>query len=215
MNFGEIKTEIYTRVEDSESAPVYYAESQVNTSVNNCYEEMSEWAGWYESQAPLSLAANTIYYDMWNAATFTGGTFLWAKRVFNSQTRRFINPGHYRDLDLNNFEWERAIGEPDIWFMRGTSWFGTFPHKTSASGTLVMDFVGMPPPLVLDADIPGFPQEFHNGLIEGSLADLYAQDREWKKAKPHWELYKASRKALKEYTNRTRIPRRPVFGENA
>lgn len=213
MNLGEIQTEINTRIEEDPATPVYWSGPQVIKAVNDCYEEMSEWSGWYERRATITKVAGT-YYDLWSTSVIAAPELVaWPLRVYNTNISRWLGPNHYRDLDRENFEWEKARGEPDQWFMRGSNFLGTFPRKSAGGGSMDVDFIGVPPALVNPTDTPGFPQEFHVGLVNGAMAALYAQDREWKKSQRYWGLYKTTREALKSFVgHRVAIDRRPIFG---
>ena len=52
-----------------------------------------------------------------------------------------------------------------------------------------------------DSDTPGFPQEFHFGIVEYALYDLFAQEGDTQKALKHWMDYEAYENALSKYVD--------------
>lgn len=195
MTFGELQAEVLRRLGDSSSAPEYFTASDVKASLNDAYTEMSDASEWYERNAVLKTLSNRTYYDL--RGVLGAETFLGFRSAFNNTTRRWLDLMNVRELDEQVFQqWENVTGEPESVFLRGLWWLGTFPKQASDTGSLKVYFSGLPPELKADSDQPGFPEEFHEGLIEYALGDLFSQDWETRKAVIHFNAYSEIERAL-------------------
>lgn len=66
----------------------------------------------------------------------------------------------------------------------GVIWLWPIPAATGTAGQdgeLVLDYYGRPPDLVLDADVPGIPVQYHNLLEFYAAADAFAlaEEGQW------------------------------------
>lgn len=184
MQFSELKTEVFRRLDESALAPVYWEVLDVELSLNDGLAEMADATEYYETTYALALAVATTYYDL---RLFTHEP-LRVTSVYNRTTSRWLIPSSVRDLDKIDPRWGLVPGEPDRYFVRGLFTLGVFPRPTTIE-TVDVYHTAMPPVLALAADTPIFPAEFHVGLIEYALADLLSQDGEAKEALAHWEKY--------------------------
>src|SRR6185295_4388477 len=102
-------------------------------------------------------------------------------------------PTHVRNLDYHTYRlWESiAAGSLQNFFQRGLWWLGTFPQSPSDSSWVRFFYTALPATLSATTDTPGFPQEFHYGLVEYAVSDLLGQEGETKKAMAFWARYKA------------------------
>lgn len=64
------------------------------------------------------------------------------------------------------------------------------------TGTVTLYFTAIHPPLTNDSDEPAFPVQFHRGLVEYVLFDLFASDAETAKALTHFQEYQKFEAAL-------------------
>ena len=69
MTFSEIRTEVFARLEESSSAPVFWKLSEVNTSINEGYRELSDASEWNESSTTLTFITTKLYYNLRTALT--------------------------------------------------------------------------------------------------------------------------------------------------
>ncbi len=201
MNRREIREEVFTRLNVELSSPVYWTADDVNESINDGYEEISDASEWYERNAVIPLLSNRTYYDL--RSTLNDG-FLSPRRCFNNQTNRWLSAVHLRELDMHTYRrWEiLTVTEPEKMFMRGLWWFGVFPKKGADAGTLKFYYSAIPPALLQDTDSPGFQNESHYGLVEYALFDLLIQDGEVAKAMTHFKQYQEYEAALALDINR-------------
>ncbi len=205
MNFGEIKTEVFRRLNESSSSPVFWTEADVEESINLGYQELADVTGFYERHVTMDLLSHRTYYDMRFIAE---DTWLGPRRIFNNQTSQWLIPGSVNDHDAELVMWENVTGEPQRFFMRGTWWLGLWPKPNADSGTIRVYFAGTPADFTVAEQEPDFPLEFHEGLIEYGVYDLLAQDAETAKALEHWKVYRVYEAGLKQWMDKRLLPDR-------
>jgi hypothetical protein len=188
MTFAELKAEVFRRLEENPDTPAFWTEVDVAEALNDGYEELSDASEFYERNAILNLLSNRTYYDL---RCVLGDTQVLSFRTaFNSTTRRWMSPTDPRTLDTRVFQqWENITGEPEAIFTRGLWWLGVYPQAATDTGNMKVYFSSIPPALVNEDDKPGFPEEYHEALIEYAVGDLLSQDGETNKALRHFEEY--------------------------
>lgn len=188
MTFEELQVEVFRRLDESSSDPAFWTEDDVKAALNEAYHEISDTSEWYERNANLPLLSHRTYYDLRTAVG--SDTVLSIRHGQNSNTRRWLTPADLRELDYHTFnQWEEITGEPQSFFIRGLFWLGTFPKQASDDGHIRLYFTSLPAEMTYDYDEPGFPEEFHYGLVEYALGDLLSQEAETKKALTHYREY--------------------------
>ena len=189
MTFAELRTEVFRRLDEDSADPAFWTAADINTALNEAYEELSDSSEWHERNAILKLLSKRTYNDL-RFALGSGEIVLTLKHAYNSTTRRWLDPVELRDLDYRTFhQWEDITGEPEKFFLRGLFWLGTFPKQNTDSGNLKLYYTAIPPAMSADTDEPGFPEEFQHGLIEYALGDLLAQEGETQKGLAHFREY--------------------------
>ena len=86
MNFGELKAEVFRRLEESSSSPVYFTESEVEDALNEGYEEISDASEWTETSIEIALLPGQIYYWIGHPSVLA----LTPKQAFNNQNSRWL-----------------------------------------------------------------------------------------------------------------------------
>ncbi len=205
MTFGALKTEVFRKLEESSSAPVFWTEADVEASLNEGLMEISDATEWRERHITVDLLSQRPYYDL---RTLVTDTVLSVGPAFNTQTNRWLMPSRVVDVDRRDRRWERVIGAPERLIIRGLWWLGYWPRTNGDTGTMKQYFTALPEQLAADDDVPGFPETLHYGLVEYALSDLWAQDGETRKALAAWQAYlgyEASLQALVD--GRVGVPR--------
>lgn len=205
-----MQTEVFRRLEESSSSPVFWSLAAVKESINKGLREIADATEYNETNDTLELVAGQYAYDIASALT---SNLLSVKACYNDQTKRWMRSGAVREWDAEFWKWEAAVGEPDQFTLRGLLWIELDRAVSATAGTVTVYFTYLPNDLSANGDTPGFPQEFHLALVDFALYDLLCQDREPKKALFYWERYKAWQEALKRYVDqRTGIDRVGVMG---
>ncbi len=185
MTFLEIQQEISRRLAEVQGR-VFWSAGEIKTAANDGYMEISDQSEWYEKWVDIPLYNDHAYYDL---RTVVGGDLLSVKPGFDRQTNRWLIPSTVRQLDSRDRRWERVTGEPQRIFLRGLWWLGFYPRIQTDAGVIKQYYTALPPVLVEDWDEPGFPETFHDALIEFALADLWAMDGEATLADTAWAVY--------------------------
>jgi hypothetical protein len=196
MNFGQMQTEVRRKL--NESSATFWTDDDIKEALNDGYEEISDETEWYEREATIETMAARLYHDL---RTVLSDTFLSLRRVFNTTTNRWCYPTTHREMDRTYSQWELTTGENMRVTMRGLWWLAQWPKRPGDSGRTRVIYTGMPPAMSASTDTPGFPKEFHKGIVEYALSDLKAQERESKKSIAHWAEYKVYEGALKRWVN--------------
>lgn len=204
MTFAELQTELFRRLDEDSVAPSFWSLTDIKRALNEGYAELSDASEWYERALMLPRLSNRTYYDL---RAIVGTSFLSPRRCYNAVSSTWLQCVNLRELDNRTYQrWEVNTGEPAKMMQRGAWWFGVYP-KPSEDGdgnNLRLYCTAMPPPMVLDQDRPGFPREFHPGIVAYGLFDLLAQEAETAKAMQHYGEYSAIETALTRHV-RSRI----------
>ena len=205
MNLGELKTEVFRRLNESASSPVFWSVADVERAINDGQEELADATEFYERHTRIDLLSHRTYYDLRHICE---DTFIAPRRVYNNEISKWLDPSHVRDFDAIRQRWETNTGQPMKWFMRGTWWLGLYPQPDADFGSIRFYYAAIPPELVEDEDAPQFPDEYHEALIEYAIYDLEAQDAETDQALVHYANYLGFEQRLKRYVDSRLSPDR-------
>lgn len=201
MNFKEIQDRVMVDLEENPAgAGIRFTRASIIDSINDGLQDLADHCNFNEEDLVINLQANTTYY---NALTLNE-RFLGFIRLYNNQTSRWLVPTGINELDSAYPRWEISSGEPERIITRAVWHFGVWPRKTVTSGTITAKINTEPVALAADVDTPGFPQEYHQALVEYAEYDQYCQDKELKKAMRRWAEYAQIREALLEWVQKGR-----------
>jgi len=133
-------------------------------------------------------------------------------RVWNNQTKIWLDITTVSRLDRERPRWGTTDGEPQWWFPRGISTFGVYPRpSTSTTSTLLIRHSAVPNVMIDSAAVPqGIPRQFEEVLELGAVSYLKGLEREPKAAVSYYKLYAEKREQLFEHvqrrTSRLHIP---------
>lgn len=220
MDFLALQTAVFGELGEDSVAPVFWSLADVKAAINEGYEEISELTEWYASTHTVSLSPGVRYYDLFAPTVVTSyPQILSMMKVYDATTRRWLTPISTSILDASNPVWELATGpSPEHFILRGAFRFGVFPLPTIARD-LTLYTTNIPqglldtPALVNDADTPGFPEDFHHGIVSYAVYRLLCEDGEYKKARLNYDEAMAAADLLRKWTgNRGSIPMTRVLG---
>lgn len=196
MTRGEIKAEVVRRLRESSSSPVFWSSTDVENAVDEGYAEISDVTEWFETYTDiLELPAYTPVFDI---RQFTQYEFLVAGPAYNYNTSRWLTPEVPRTFDLADRTWENRIAEPEFLMMRGLFWLTYWPFTPRL---IKQYYKAIPARFTSDSQEPEFPEQFHYGLVEYALFDLWAQDVEADLAYASWREYQRYEKDLGSFVN--------------
>lgn len=196
MTLAELRTEVFRRLEESASSPVFWTAADITAALNEGYQEISDESEWDERVLTIDLLRERPYYDV---RTVFPSSMLAIGAAYNDQTSRWLFPASPGDLAKGRLRWETVTGEPSHLLVRGLFWLGYWPQVAADSGTVQQHYVALPDDLVDDDDTPGFPETVHYGLVEYALAELWSQDAETTKAVQAWQMYLLYERALTDW----------------
>jgi hypothetical protein len=204
MTLTELRTEVFRRLQEDQSAPVFWTVAEVSAALNEGYHEISDATEWYERWVTIDLLRERPYYDL---RYLLPQPVLSVGSALNEQTNRWLTPCSTRDLDSTYRKWEQTIGEPTHTLLRGLWWLRYWPYSGTEHGTVKQYYTSLPPALEAADDSPGIPEVLHYGLVEFALADLWAQDAEPTLATTAWKTYLAYEQALLDFVQgRAAVP---------
>lgn len=209
MTLQEMREDVLTQLGESVTAPKFWSVADVDAALNEAYEDISDAAEWLEVAVTINLDSRRTWYDL-NAWRLGMLSIL---HFYNSQTQEWMVAGGVRAWDRNQRDWMAATGEPHNIVRRGLNWLGLYPASGTVSGTLIIHGTAMPAAPLAAADSPGFPVEYHPGLVEHALANLKAQDHEPAQSLAHFESYLDYESGLKVYLNsRLELDKHHILG---
>lgn len=174
MTLDEMVELVLTELDTDPDDPTYWSRADVIDALNEGYEEITDATEWYEVTLPLPLLARRTYFDL----NTLGINVLTLLHIHNSTTQRWLTWLTHRQLDGHNREWMYINGEPEWSFRRGLNWLGLFPYSAADYGRLKLSATAMVRRMAHGFETPGFPEEFHRGLVDYALAELKFQDHE-------------------------------------
>lgn len=197
MTRAELRAEVRRQLDDASER--FVTNDDINDSLNEGYEDMSDVTEWYERTFNLRCQSGRNYY---NIRDMVQEELIRVLRCYSKTGNWWLHPDSLRNLDGVLSQWETNRGEPRSYLMRGHWWMGLWP-KPSADFDSVerVYYSAMPPALTLDTDAPGFPDEFHRGLVDYALYDIYMQDRDPDVALNYYARYLVFRNALDAYVD--------------
>lgn len=198
MTFAEMQTEVFRRLREASCSGVYFSTYDIQDAINAGYMEASDATEWLEEYLEIDLLKARPYYDLF---TLIGCNFLSIKPIFDEGSNRWLRPSNVRGLDNCDRRWERVVGTPQRFVLRGLRWLGLFPRTNADSGVEKLYYTRLPEPLCADDDEPGFPEAYHTLCVDFALADLWAQDAESKLALGAWGDYLEGEGKLQLWVN--------------
>lgn len=210
MTFAQLRADVFRRLQESASAPVFWSQADVDAALLEGYQEISDATEWCERWFTVDLLQSRPAYDL---RTLTTDTVLNVGRAFHVDTNRWLTPTTPRELDRGYRRWETITGEPVRLWTSGLWWLRYYPLAGTDAGEVKQYAAVLPEDMVDDTDEPGFPGTFHYGLVEYALADLWAQDGEPTKALASWKAYLAYEAALTAFVQgRAAVPLEHAHG---
>lgn len=188
MNFGQMKSSVFTRLEEAESSPIRWSEADIKRAINEGLEELSDGTEFFERYATLKLTPGQIYYDL---RSVIPDPILRVTSLYANDTVYWLHATDVRDLDEKTArQWELVDGEPQRYFLRSPWWLGLFPKSTSPASTVRVYYRALHPELVDDLDVPQqLPEDYHEALIAYALYTLLSDDMETTAALRYWQKY--------------------------
>jgi hypothetical protein len=199
VTLGELKSRIFTKVEENPSAPVYYSTDEVRDSINEAqrlfafltlclesirpfvltpgvrfYSLLKEWVDWI---APLRVRLSN---DVAEGSTAEYDAVMGDSAMFNEQvytgltasTAPRLEPSTLAEMCAENADWLTSTGIPDRYGCLGFDLLFLNRATTIPGIKLLIAYARSPVRLVEDPDVPEIPEADHEVLIDGALSLL-------------------------------------------
>lgn len=185
MTRGELRDRILTGLNESTSAPVFWSAAQINQTINEGLELISEEAEAVKRTAFVALRPGTTYYSTRGIAP----DMFMPWRLWLHTTNRRLTATSASELDRDHETWETVSGVPEWWFPMGWDWFGVWPKATTGGGVLRVDYFSWPRALEDDSDEPELYLNDHEGLIFYGVYDGLLKRWDLERALGLWALF--------------------------
>jgi len=200
---------VFQRLNEHAASPVFWTAADVNAAIDDGYAELADASEFYEQWFEIPLLGDRPYYDLRTQLT---PDILAVGMAYDETSSRWLLPTSVSEFDASDPRWERVVGQPQRFLLRGLWWLGYWPRVHGDTGHLVKQYYTALPPRLGDTDEPLFPSTFHLGCVEFALTELWAQDGETKAAMDAWAAYLAIEAGLVSWVNgRAGMALRPVM----
>lgn len=173
MNLGEIKTDVYARGFESDQA------ARIVTFANVVQRRVLAQHRW-----TFMLASANV------AAVVGTSTYNLPAGVHHIESIRLTTPGQsYVEMEATDADTllERVAYDDGSPFVEGTeaAWSSTTPTTFQVypapvyAGTFTVRYIGLPPALAADGDVPVIPVPYHDILVSGICELLSKRTRQW------------------------------------
>jgi len=191
MNFGDLQSEVFLRIEESESSPDYWALSEVKQALNEGWEDLARRTKWFKSSVMFALQDEVTYYSLLDHCPEEP---ICVDAIWDLSTERWFNHTSVKDLEVSSYyRWEAIGGSSINYFIRGALQLGVHPYPILSdsahnSDMIKVYYTGIPFPLGPDDYSIPF-RELELPLITYALYDLKGQEGEDTFALQLWAEY--------------------------
>lgn len=197
--FAALKAEVFRRLDEAQTSPVFVTEAEVAEALNDGYMELSDTTEWNELSLTIDLLRQRPIYDL---RTILGEHLLTVGAAFDDARGRWLLPSTVTELARDDRRWERVEEAAPIRIVPQGLWNVRYwPMQSSDTGSITQYYTALPAALVDDEDAPGFPAMFHQGLVEFALTDLWAGMGEAQLALTAWGRFLEVEAALWGWVN--------------
>jgi hypothetical protein len=200
VNYGDLQTEVFQRIEESESDPEFWELAEVKEALNDGWMDLARHTGWCKRTVLFALQDDTSYYNLLDLCPEEPVS---VDALWDLTTKRWFGHVTVDELETKTYyRWEAVDGTASCFFVRGF-WLGVFPYPTVSdtqhnSELVRLHFTAIPRPLGPDDyNIPF--RELELPLILYALYDLKSQEGEDEIALDFWNKYVVARNKVKSW----------------
>lgn len=198
MNRDQISAKVRRNLNDL--GITYYRETDINESLQDCYDEVAVYCECIEKVTNIKLLPNTTYYNMWQIVP----DYYRVIRMFSSQINGMLEINSDR-TELNyRIDWELTNASARNVMILGPEFLGISGRFTDPNTLrdVKMWYKAQAPKFTAGTDIPKINLKYQILLEHYSTADLLEQNQEYKKAQLYWNQYE---KLLNEYRDKIQL----------
>lgn len=182
MTRDEILTNVRLNLDDA--GVTYYQDSDIQTSIQDAYNDVAVFTGCIQEQASIDLVNNLTYYDMPSLIS----DFFTVVAIRNNTTNRWMDADSLKGFDNIRWDWELWEGQPLFYAPVNFRYIAVIPRMVTASGSLEIWYRATAD--ILEGDsIPQIHAQEITLLEWYATGDLLDQAQEYLKADTWWDQY--------------------------
>lgn len=162
----------------------YYTEADILEIIQEGYNEIVTLTGCIEKYLTYPQINDLIYYDF----NTTINDFYALVGMWNTNTKRWLNPRTLKEARLLRYDWELWEGEPDNYLITSFKLVGVFPTKQTATGSFIIFYNSIADTLSTTS-VPKLPSKHYSALENYATGVLLEQSQEFSKAQEYLEEY--------------------------
>lgn len=184
ISFGQLESRVRTLFEAESSTR--WESDKFLSAANDGLDELSEATLFYERHVNIQLQGKQTYYDL---RGYVPDDAVSINNVYYLEEGIWLNPWGYTHLITPR--WEKEIGVPQKYVVRGLFWIGLYPRPTGDVGNVRVYYSGIAPHLKHSANIlpTDLSDDFVPALEDYMLYDLTSKDGDTDKALGHFASY--------------------------
>ena len=182
MNRDEIKNRVRDNLLDE--GQVHWEDFDLNTAIQDGYDEVALFTQCIEKVATLTLVSNLTYYKMIDYFS----DYYRIVAIWNTDTNRWLEPIAISELNESHPRWETLIGQPAFFTPIGIDYVAITKKPLIATSTLLIFYISTANTLA-GSTIPTIPISSHEVLEDYATAILLDQTLEYAKSQRYYENY--------------------------
>ena len=190
-----IATQVLPTLEDLTGT--FYTPTDIEDSVQDAYDSFLVRTGCYQKVVNIPFVGGNIYYNLLNTVG-TQQIYSRLARLFSYGINRWLSFQDVRFLAAQRFDWELSPGTPWWAYIVNYQWLGFFPHYGQNVSNFDLFLSIGQDPLLTDVQVLQIPDQFANGIIFYTVADMLEQQGEYSKAMTFWSEYEVVVAACKK-----------------
>lgn len=210
MNFVSLQSEVFRRLDESSTSPVFWSAVDVKAALNEGYWDFCERTRLVSHEAEVTCVRGVPFMD----ARAWSYPFLGLRTIRSKTLAEPLRPTSIKHVDELENRWEMSSGPVRRVMIRGQYMLHVWPVPQIGE-TFRVSWTSMPPEMVFDQDEPEIPEEHHEALVCYALYDLRAQEGETALALEAYGQYEALTKpAVKVAKDLNKTARTWIMGES-
>lgn len=167
MTRQQLRDRILQVLNESTSAPVFWTTAQLDAVIDEACEVLAEEAKAIKRTAYVSRQSGAIYYSLRGVAPDVMAIY----RIWLPDLDKRLVAVSLAELDQHHTTWQTTTGDPEYWFPISWDCFGIYPHPSTGTGLLRLDYLAWPRQLLDDSDEPEFRDADHDALVLYGIYD--------------------------------------------
>ena len=197
MNLSTLRASVLERLGEASGVSGYYDAADANDALNRSQRLFVLLTLCLEGSGTITTAAATAWYMLRTQITD------WMVPLTLEFDGAKVRPARLSELDALSATWQATAGDPERYALSGMELLALY-KQTAGIDTLDVIYARCPARLYVDADVPEIPVEYHELLVDPSVAMLRLREggQELEKVKPLFGRFMGGAKELGNYVRR-------------